>query len=104
MCATAPQFTDRLTLSISSLGKLPGVYCAGFGTTLVSATDWTLLSWMLSVVVEAWEAPLGSVGGCSSVWQTSSRVAVNGISVLSRGISFDGSQLADWCRHNLSVL
>jgi hypothetical protein len=80
----------------TSVGSMPGVYDAGSGTTRVSATDRIPSSRTVSVVVDACGLGIASPGGCSSVWQTSSRVGDSTSTVTCRRTSIPGSKVASW--------
>src|SRR5256885_3731846 len=84
-------------VSITSVGGTPGTYEAGSGTTRVTETDPILPRATASVVVEACGCGIASVGGCSSVWQTSSRVGDRTRTVTCRRTSIAGSKVASWC-------
>src|SRR6202030_4428729 len=92
MCAMAPQ----PIVSTTSVGATPGTYDAGSGTTRVTATDCTRLSFTVSVVVEACGCGMTSPGGCSSVWQTRSRFGDRTTTVTCRRTSMAGSKVASW--------
>src|SRR3569833_1312493 len=83
-------------VTITSVGGMPATEDAGSGTTRVTATDWTRPSRTASVVVDACGCGIATVGGCSSVWQTSSRVGDRTSTVTCRRTSIAGSKGASW--------